>query len=236
MSEAAPPAGAAAEPSAPPADAAAAAGPATATGGVDAAPASQEPTSIAAAADATTTSKGATNKTKEDFELGTAAGMTDDALEAKMRQAQERLEGLDKHVADLKRRSEEQDAISKVRERDDESVGVGARERSGAEGGGGGGGVYPLPNASLLPKKTKLQPTIPSPLPSNPHTLSRAHTKQQGKLPPDQTMAYTARVKELEQKRRELLQRQLGVGEELQRVASTNGGGWWLVCKKKNRE
>ena len=49
-------------------------------------------------------------------------------------------------------------------------------------------------------------------------------------------MAYTARVKELEQKRRELLQRQLGVGEELQRVASTNGGGLWLVFAKKKKQ
>jgi hypothetical protein len=56
------------------------------------------------------------NKTREDFELGTHAGVDDDALAAKMRRASERLEGLDQHVADLRRRSEEQDAISKVRE------------------------------------------------------------------------------------------------------------------------
>lgn len=110
MSKAAPPAGttpAAADPSASQADGAAA--DATASfSGADATPsgAAQEPTSAAA---------DAPSRTKEDFALGTHAGLDDDALQAKMRQAQERLEGLDKHVADLKRRSEEQDAIAKVR-------------------------------------------------------------------------------------------------------------------------
>ena len=114
MSEAAPPARdapAAAEPSAPPADAAASAE--NTEGDTAAAPAaaSEKPTSATIAADAPPK----TNKTKEDYDLGTHAGLDDDALQAKMRQAQERLEGLDKHVADLKRRSEEQDAIAKVR-------------------------------------------------------------------------------------------------------------------------
>jgi hypothetical protein len=93
--------------------------------------------------------------------------------------------------------------------------------------------------------------------PLSPPTQTRA---LQGKLPPEQTLAYTARVAELEQKRRELLLRQMGggavqveapsfqplnfkcdilvqalvsyatwvslhtgVGEELQRVAASNG-------------
>ena len=88
---------------------------------------------------------------------GVIQDLDDAALADKMRKAQERLEGLDKHVADLRSRSVEQDALAK------------------------------------------------------------------GKLPPEQTAAYLARVKELEIKRRELLERQMGVGEELQRVATTNG-------------
>ena len=83
--------------------------------------------------------------------------LDDDALEAKMKAAQERMQGLDQHVSDLRRRAEEQDAMAK------------------------------------------------------------------GKLPPEQARAYEKRVKELEQRRRELLQRQLGVGEELSRVSAANG-------------
>jgi hypothetical protein len=83
--------------------------------------------------------------------------MDDDELNDKMRRAQERLKGLDNHVADLRKRSIEHDAMSK------------------------------------------------------------------GKLPPEQTAAYLEKVKDLEAKRRELLERQMDVGEKLQRAATTNG-------------
>ena len=83
--------------------------------------------------------------------------MDDDELNDKMRRAQERLKGLDNHVADLRKRSVEHDAVSK------------------------------------------------------------------GKLPPEQTAAYLEKVKDLEAKRRELLERQMDVGEKLQRAATTNG-------------
>jgi hypothetical protein len=80
----------------------------------------------------------ASSKTREEFDLGTHAGLDDDALATKMRQAQERLEGLDKHVADLKRRSEEQDAISKVRR----EASVRGGKRGGSTAGGEGMWVH----------------------------------------------------------------------------------------------
>lgn len=102
--------------------------------------------------------------------------MDDDELNEKMRRAQERLQGLDNHVADLKKRSTEHDAMSK------------------------------------------------------------------GKLPPEQTAAYLEKVKSLEAKRRELLERQMDVGEKLQRAATTNGtlnqhrhGGTPRVEREHNR-
>ena len=93
----------------------------------------------------------------EDAAAAAVRFMDDDTLKDKMRRAQERLHGLDNHVADLRKRSTEVDAMSK------------------------------------------------------------------GKLPPEQTKAYLEKVKALEAKRRELLERQMDVGEKLQRAATTNG-------------
>ena len=44
-----------------------------------------------------------------------------------------------------------------------------------------------------------------------------------GKLPPEQTAAYAARVKDLEAKRRHLLKMQMEQNENLQAVATKNG-------------
>ena len=89
---------------------------------------------------------------------GVIQDLDDAALADKMRKAQERLEGLDKHVADLRSRSVEQDALAKGK--------LSSRADRGVPGAG---------------------------------------------------------QVALEIKRRELLERQMGVGEELQRVATTNG-------------
>ena len=151
-------------------------------------------------------------KTEADFELGTHAGLDDAALQAKMRQAQERLEGLDKHVEDLKRRSEEQDALAKVR-----AVRERRRRRFKRRRGSDRRGAR-FARFRISPPSGQLS-SGDSPV-SSPPVSSRF---RQGKIPPDQTRAYAARVKELEQRRRDLLERQLGVGEELQRVAASNG-------------
>ena len=88
---------------------------------------------------------------------GRHAALNDEQLQSKLRSAQERLEGLDKHVISLKEKAAQQDAIAR------------------------------------------------------------------GKLPPEQTAAYTARVKELETKRRHLLKMQMEQNENLQAVATKNG-------------
>ena len=88
---------------------------------------------------------------------GRHAALNDEPLQSKLRSAQERLEGLDKHVLSLKEKAEQQDAIAR------------------------------------------------------------------GKLPPEQTAAYAARVKELEAKRRHLLKMQMEQNENLQAVATKNG-------------
>ena len=88
---------------------------------------------------------------------GRHAALNDEQLQSKLRSAQERLEGLDKHVLSLKEKAEQQDAIAR------------------------------------------------------------------GKLPPEQTAAYAARVKELEAKRRHLLKMQMEQNENLQAVATKNG-------------